>query len=101
MVWKINTNVLLPRLLAQHSRVLLIFMGGGRGKGGGARLTVRISFIVGLSTCGCGYVNGTLFVSTGELSYIVKYSFRLWYHNSFGNFTGIQKNILWLGWVIA
>ena len=66
-----------------------------------ARLTVRISFIVGLSTCGCGYVNGTLFVSTGELSYIVKYSFRLWYHNSFGNFTGIQKNILWLGWVIA
>ena len=33
----------------------------------GAQLAVRISFIVGLSTCGCGYVNGTFFVSTGEL----------------------------------
>ena len=59
---------------------------GGWGGGVGAQLAVRISFIVGLSTCGCGYVNGTFFVSTGELSYIVKYSFRLWYHNSFGNF---------------
>ena len=43
-------------------------------------------FIVSLCTCGCWYVNGTFLVSTGKLSYIVKFSFRLRYHNCFGIF---------------
>ena len=80
MVWKIGINLVFPRLLGQHSRVLLFFLGEPR------ELHLGLIFIVSLSICGCWYVNGTFFVSTGELSDAVRFPSGLWYHNCFGNF---------------
>ena len=39
----------------------------------------RSFFIVSLSTCGLWYINGTFFLSTGEVKYIVRFPFSLCY----------------------
>ena len=50
-----------PRVFGQHSHMLLIFRSGPQ------KLCLGLVFIVSLCTCGYWYVNGTFFVSTGEL----------------------------------
>ena len=47
----------------------------------------RSFFIVSLSSCGFWYINGTFFVSTGEVKYIVRFPFSLCY-----------VLIIWLVW---
>ena len=50
-----------PRVFGQHCHMLLIFRSGPQ------KLCLGLVFIVSLCTCGYWYVNGTFFVSTGEL----------------------------------